>query len=249
MLLKRILLLNCLSLGSLLVFAQTNIPIASVVPTAQTVSPIPAAYNPAAKINYVRTWEPWKRINDPSLVPSQSVADVKQTTAYVDGLGRPIQTISKQISPLQKDMVAAKIFDDYGREQLQYLPYVSSGNDGQFKSNPFLEQQTYYGTSSLNNNQYSGESVYYGLTVFENAPLGRTEKSMAPGNSWAGSGRGVSAQYMNNTVADAVKLWTVADAAGSVPLTNTTYGAGQLYKMITTDEHGKQVVEYKDKQG
>lgn len=246
---KRILLLVLFAARCLPVFSQTNAPTGTTVPAAQTVLPIPGAYTPGAKINYVRTWEPRKRITNPLLVPAQTVADVKQTTAYVDGLGRPIQTVAKQISPLQKDMVAYKTLDDYGREQVQYLPYVAAATDGQFKSNPFQEQQTYYTTGSLNNNQYTGESVYYGQTVFENAPLGRTEKSMAPGNSWAGSGRGVSMQYMTNTTADAVRLWTVGDAEGSVPGTAGTYGAGQLYKSVTVDEHGKQVAEYKDKKG
>ena len=249
MLSKRILVLVFLGTGCIALFGQTNAPTVSAVPAAQTVLPIPIAYSLTAKINYIRTWEPWKRINDPALVPAQSVSDVKQTTAYVDGLGRPIQTVAKQISPLQKDMVTYKTLDDYGREASQYLPYVSTGNDGLFKSNPFLEQQNYYSTGSLNNNQYTGESVYYGQTIFENAPLGRTEKSMAPGNSWAGSGNGISMQYLNNSALDAVRLWPVADGIGSVPTSTTTYGAGQLYKTITVDEQGKQVVEYKDKLG
>ena len=211
---------------------------------------MPAGYtNTNAKINYVRTWELWKPVTDASGVASLDVADSKQTTAYVDGLGRVIQTVSKKISPASKDMVAYSSFDEYGREAIKYLPYVSTDNNGVFKSNPFLEQQSYYSTGSLNNNQYAGEQVYYSRTAFEPAPLGRADTSLAPGNSWGGTSRGIRTQYLINTTSDSVRLWTIADAAGSNPSTSGMYAAGLLYKLITSDEHGKQVVEYKDKQG
>lgn len=230
-------------------YSQTIIPDGSTVPAAQLVLPMPGVYSGTAKINYVRTWEPWKPISDPALVPLQTVADVKMTTAYIDGLGRPIQSVTKQISPTGKDQVAYTVFDAYGRPALQYLPYISTGTDGSFKTNPFLEQQTYYSTPSLNNNQFIGEQVYYGQTIFEPSPLGRPDTVMAPGNSWAGSRRGTRNQYYTNAVSDSVRIWIIADAAGSTPTTTTTYGAGQLLKSIGFDEHGKQVVEYKDKDG
>jgi RHS repeat-associated protein len=227
------------------------IPNGASTPSAQQVQNIPAAYSATAQINWVRTWKPWKPMTDETLVPSQTVADVKQTTAYVDGLGRPVQTVTKQISPLQKDMVAYVTLDAYGRETIKYLPYVSTATDGYFKTNPFQEQQTYYSTGSLNNNQYAGEQVYYSQTILEASPLGRPDTVMAPGNSWAGSKRGVRTQYMINTVTDSVRIWAVSDNAGTFGTysTYTSFSAGQLYKTITTDEHGKQVVEYKDKEG
>jgi RHS repeat-associated protein len=224
------------------------IPNNSSVPVAQQVLNIPPALNAGAKINYVRTYEPWKAISDMTQVSQQTVTDVKQTTAYVDGLGRAIQTVTKQISPLQKDMVAYATFDDYGREVLKYLPYISSGTDGYLKTNPFLEQQIYYSTPSLNNNQYTGEQVYYNQTIPEASPLNRPDTIMAPGNSWAGSKRGTRYQYLVNTT-DIVMYWTITDAPGSIPVTNASYNAGELYKNVVVDEHNKQTIEYKDKQG
>jgi RHS repeat-associated protein len=72
---------------------------------------------------------------------------------------------------------------------------------------------------------------------------------MAPGNSWAGAGVGVSQQYLVSTVADSVRIWTITAADGSVPASTTRYNAGELYKNMTTDEAGNAVVEYKDKEG
>jgi hypothetical protein len=142
--------LFCIGLLLFCVVSHSQIiPNGSSVSSAQQVQNIPSAYNSTAQINWVRTWEPWKAMTDDTQVPFQSVADVKQTRAYVDGLGRAIQTVTKQISPLQKDMVAYVTLDAYGRETIKYLPYISSDTSGYFKTNPFTEQQTYYSTGSL----------------------------------------------------------------------------------------------------
>ena len=224
-------------------------PTNSSYPQAPYLVHMPAAYNSGAKINYVRTYEPWKPISDPDQVPIQTVADVKVTTVFVDGLGRPIQTVKKQFTPLQKDMVSYRVFDDFGRESLRYLPYSSPATDGYFKTNPFLEQKDYYSTASLNNSQYGGELVYYERTAYESSPLNRPDTVMAPGNSWSGSNRGTMTKYQLNSALDAVRVWTIGDAAGSLPSTSSTYPAGKLYKTQVIDENGKRMIEYKDMEG
>lgn len=223
-----------------------NLPSGSgqVQPANEIIS-LPVANNSAAKINYVRSWEPLKPIADPTLVALQPVQDVRLTTTYADGLGRTIQTVGKQISPMQKDMVAYQVFDTYGRETTQYLPYTGNSSDGYFKTNPFAEQKQYYSSQA----QYAGEQVFYSKSIPETAPLGRTEKSMAAGNSWTGSARGVLMRYDINSLADDVRKWTVAEAIGSIPQNNGYYPEGSLYKQVVTDEDGKQVVEFKDKEG
>jgi hypothetical protein len=72
---------------------------------------------------------------------------------------------------------------------------------------------------------------------------------MAPGNSWAGNSRGISYQYLTNTINDSVRIWNIDDAIGSIPQTTLTYQPGELFKNITIDEQNNQVVEYKDKAG
>lgn len=242
------------SLAAIFILSANNnlhaqvIPNGSGVPAVSPVPPVEQAYL-GLKINYVRSWQCWKPITDPAQVSQQTIADVKINTAYVDGQGRVMQTVSKQISAAGKDMVSYKQFDQYGRETTQPLSYVSTASNGDFKANPFSEQKYYYNTGSINNNQYTGEQIFFGNTVFENSPLGRPEKVMAAGNSWAGNGRGISYQYLLNTISDSVRLWTIADAASSTPSTSAMYDEGQLYKTITTDEQDNKVVEYKDKQG
>jgi hypothetical protein len=93
--------------------------------------------------------------------------DVQQTTAYFDGLGRPVQTVDMQASPLGNDMVTMQAYDGYGREATHYLPYTSSSGNGNYKTDPTSEQTTF------NAAQFPGDQYYYGQTAFEPSPLGR----------------------------------------------------------------------------
>src|SRR5690606_35380365 len=133
-----------------------------------------------------------------------------------------------------------------GREPFQYLPYVSTATDGAVKTDPFGDQHAFYAPAS-GPAPYPGAQVFYQQTQFEASPLNRVVKAMGAGNSWAGAGVGIGQQYLVNTAADSVRIWTIAAAEGSYPASTAHYGAGELYKSVTTDEAGNQVIEYKDK--
>ncbi len=213
----------------------------------QTVATVPAAYNSNSKVNFVRSWEasiPFTNEAD-IISTARTNAEVKQSTQYFDGLGRPLQSVVKQASPSNQDLVSMHTYDAFGREALSYLPYVqtsSNTNDGKFKLNPFNNQLGFM------QSQYAGEQVFYNQTVFEASPLNRPLKSMAAGNSWAGSNLGVSISYEINE-ANEVRLWDIGNSLGAVPTTTASYNAGELYRTITTDERDKKVIEYKDKEG
>ncbi|MBL7749186.1 MAG: hypothetical protein JNM19_17235, partial [Chitinophagaceae bacterium] len=226
----------------------------SKVATAQ----VPAAYPAGTPVSYVRTWDAAAPEQDGNVLMNRPLRDVKQATQYFDGLGRPIQTVMKQGSletgGTTTDMVSASLYDQYGREIKKYLPFAanneggnSSISDGGFKLNPFQQQQSFmtaqYGAQ--------GETVFYGQTNFEASPLNRAEKSMAPGNSWTGSGRGVEMKYWNNASVDNVQMWRCDNVSGGFGnyVSTGAYPAGELYKTATVDEHGKQVIEFKDKEG
>jgi len=231
----------------------------SKVATAQ----VPAAYPAGTPVSYVRTWDAVAPEQDGNTLMTRPLKDVKMTTQYFDGLGRPVQTVMKQGSletgGTATDMVSASLYDEYGRETKKYLPFVANnegGNtsisDGAFKLNPFQQQQTFMTA------QYGGqgETVFYGQTNYEASPLNRAEKSMAPGNSWTGSGRGVEMKYSANTNVDNVKVWKCENVGGTfgnysidAAVNGGVYADGELYKNATVDEHGKQVIEFKDKEG
>ncbi len=195
--------------------------------------------------NYIRT----RVIKKPGITDragSQSLADpndVQQTTTYFDGLGRSIQSVSKQASPLGKDLVLPQVYDSFGRTAMHYLPYTGPSSDGIFRINALNEQ------AAFNASQFPNEQYYYGKTDFEPSPLNRPVATYAAGNSWIGSGRGIATNYLFNDGADSVRVWDIAMTSGSMPASTRTYSARLLYKNFTADEQGHQAVEYKDVEG
>lgn len=220
------------------------------------------------KASSVRVWIPGMITTDPNAVfdTSRSTADVKLTTQYLDGLGRPFQTIARRISPNGNDMVTAVVYDSLGREQYKYLPYVQqkdSARNGKIKSDPFTAQASFYQDVNLNPG-IADEHVYYSQTEYENSPLNRVLKTWAPGDSWAktGGNHSVQMKYYYNSSDDAVRIWNIGisrktctgtvnygPSATIIPTSAGTYAAGQLIKNIIIDEAGHQSIEYKDKNG
>ncbi|MGG9963501.1 DUF6443 domain-containing protein [Ferruginibacter sp. SUN106] len=210
--------------------------------------------------NYVRTWDASAPEQDPNALITRPLKDVRQTTQYIDGLGRVIQTVSKQESlptgANATDIVSPVVYDALGREQFRYLPYKSTLADGNFKPSPLTEQQGFYNDAN-GVLKGQGENYFYSQAVFEPSPLNRITKTMAPGISWAGAGRGTEQKYWSNTLNDDVKIWDVTEVANSFGTyaintsvnSNGRYNAGELFKNISVDEHGKQVIEFKDKDG
>lgn len=211
--------------------------------TQPSVSPVstPSAYTSGRLANLVRSWDATRPYSSYSSVSSAGYTEAKQNTQYIDGLGRLLQSVDKQMSPGAKDMVQPYLYDAYGRQVYHYLPYTSgSATDGYFKLSAFSEQ------ASFMSGTYSGESVYYGKSDIESSPLNRSLKEMPAGNSWAGSNVGTSSAYESNGSSE-VRLWTIALSSGPKPVSTAYYTSGVLFRLVTTDENGKRVVTYKDK--
>ncbi|WP_157309901.1 DUF6443 domain-containing protein [Chitinophaga tropicalis] len=247
---KSIYLLICTMVAGMSGLQAQNVPVAgqpvNAVPTT-----VPSRYNNTV-VNYIRSWEPSMPTSDINVVVSENrtLSEVKQGTQYFDGLGRPLQTVQKAVSSQGRDLVTPVVYDAYGRERFKYLPYVQqsgNSNDGKFKMDPFGEQQAFYQNNILNPG-VAGENIYYSQVEYESSPLNRILKAYAPGNSWAqqGGNRPVANQYLANTVTDSVRIWKMNAV---VPVSVSTYAANQLYKNVTIDEGGSQVIEYKDKEG
>jgi len=245
---------------------------------AQVTPPDP--YSPTSTINYIRTWDATAPEADANALINRPLRDVKQTTQYFDGLGRPLQTVVKKGSLVTStganvDMVSAVQYDEFGREQFKYLPSPSIATDGTqssglFKLNPFQQQVAFYNThlsgqTGETNVGANSLNWAYSQTVFEPSPLNRMQESFAPGASWVGTAgnatetdrNSIKAKYYINTATDAVRIWKVnigvlpAFSTYSIPVSPelAVYPAGALYKTITVDEHNKQVIEFKDKEG
>jgi RHS repeat-associated protein len=227
---------------------------------------MPRAYASDIKVNYVRSWDATSSQLNPDSLRAKALKDVKQSSQYFDGLGRPLQTVIKKGSMVTGgnpvDVVGPIVYDDFGREIYTYLPFVAnttgsntSISDGFFKLNPFQQDSTF------NKGIFSDESWYYGQTNFEASPLNRPLETFAPGNSWVGtSGQSSESnrhsgkmKYWLNTAADSVKIWQVSSIYswgtwGTYTILGT-YATGQLIKNVMVDEQGRQVIEFKTAQG
>ena len=235
-------------IGALVVFTSLS---------ARSQQANPAPYSSTATVNYVRTWDAIKPdTNMTSFTINSSLSVAKVSTQYFDGLGRPIQAVIKKGSLITgdtaRDMVNPSVYDSFGREAYKYLPFAANNtgsnthiSDGLFKLNPFQQDSTFSVA------QYPGETYYYGKTEFEISPFDRVTKTLAPGNSWVGASRGVDTKNWFNTVTDSVRIWNVTNVTNSFGTydTGARYSAGALYKNVTVDEQGKQVIEFRDKDG
>lgn len=242
--------------------------LASVKLDAQQPRPVPAAYPVNTQVSYVRTWAATAPEQDANALMTKLLKDVKQSTQYSDGLGRPLQTVVKQGSMVTGssavDMVSPVEYDIFDREPHKYLPFAANNtdgntsiNDGAFKLNPFAQQATFM--NALYGAQ--GETYYYSKTNFEASPANKAIETYAPGNSWVGSEsngdpnqrRFTQVKTFTNTVTDAVRIWTVNNSStigqfGTYSSTSS-YPAGELSKLIAIDEHKKQIIVFKDKLG
>jgi RHS repeat-associated protein len=194
-----------------------------------------------------------------------------ETWQYFDGLGRPIQTVSTQASPLLKDAVAPIDYDALGREAVKYLPYVS-GNTGWYKDNFLPASHANYATTSnaqyqfyQNTARVSIDEKPYAETRFEPSPVNRVLEQGAPGadwqpdatNSYTSTDRTIKKAREFN-LANEVLLWTYTypTATYQLGLVNAGtvsapvyYAVNQLYKNKTKDEQHHEVIEYVDKGG
>ena len=173
-----------------------------------------------------------------------SAFDAHQTTAYYDGLGRELETVDKQNTPSQGDLVTPVFYDGFGRQAQQYLPYSDGLGVGTFRGNANTAQPQFYNTYFNNTENY-----YYSNTTFEPSPFNRPTLVTPPGNSWTGGGIGTSAGYLTNTLNDSVRLWSVTYGETDWPTSAQAYAPGTLTVDQTTDENGHSVRTYKDLEG
>ncbi len=234
---------------------------------AQDPRPVPAAYASTIKVSFVRTWDAMAPEQNATTLMTRPLKDVKQSTQYFDGLGRPLQTVLRQgsmeTSSSPNDVVSAIEYDNFGREQFKYAAFTANNaggyaaNDGRFKLNPFFQQEVFMTTQFGS----QAETFFYNKTNFESSPLNRINDTYALGNSWVGTEtnpipgkrKSVQMKYLNNTAIDAVRIWTVTNSSTigqfGTYATNAIYPVGELYKNITIDENKNQVIEFKDKEG
>ncbi|MBL0745584.1 DUF6443 domain-containing protein [Chryseolinea lacunae] len=229
---------------------------------------------PKNNYNYVRTQTLLTPTPNPANVTALPVGSRTETTEYVDGLGRPLQSVVTQGSMNNKrDIVTPYAYDQFGREALEYMPYVAVDNSGDLKADALgptyttSPQYNFYNTTGTD--KVVDDNRPFSMIKFEPSPLGRVDKEYGPGKAWAplnsgGSNKFVKYSYLtnvhgtgNNTTDEKVIAWKVYRSgkiarhqvnAGSIEV-GGYYSTNQLTVAVKVDEEGNMTREYSDKQG
>jgi len=181
---------------------------------------------------------------------------------YIDGLGRPWQSIAIQSSPTKKDVIQTSYYDVYGKESRKYLPFVS-GTDGTFRAGTIDAGGNYAGVAlNFYNNGMSDtitdDSRYFSETQFEQSPLNRPLKNYGPGADWFTNDKAVVNSYLVNQYGtsqgqEKIIAWTINSSTGAPErlssLNGGYYPTGALVINSIKDEQGHETRMYTDKSG
>ncbi|MDB5142980.1 MAG: repeat-associated core protein [Mucilaginibacter sp.] len=234
---------------------------------------IPLANSFSTNQNYILTSVPRiGGITNQTGFANRTACDLMQTVQYIDGLGRPLQTVQVMGSPSDRDVVQPIAYDQFGREMTRYLPYALTGaasNNGSYKATAITDQATFYITPP------SGVSAIpdpYAQTGFEPSPLNRVIEQGAPGAPWqlstsgvSGGGHTMKSTYtinnsttwaLDSVISMQVALYNVTVNANQsrTLVAAGNYTAGQLVVTVIKDENwisGRPgtTEEYKDNEG
>ncbi len=197
-------------------------------------------------------------ITNESSIPGISieVQGKSQTIAYMDGLGRPLQTVITQGGATKKDIVSGNEYDAFGREVKKYLPYADINNTaapGSFKTGWQTTQAAFYNGSLQG---VDADAAPYSQSVLEASPLNRLMAQGAPGTVWQpnmsdpydSSKKTIQIKYEINASTDGVRIFNIDTTTGQISSPGN-YGTGLLTIKTSIDEHQGVTKEFTDKTG
>ncbi|MDC7996893.1 DUF6443 domain-containing protein [Gilvibacter sediminis] len=192
-----------------------------------------------------------------------------ETITYVDGLGRPIQSIDHNGGGSYQDIITVMQYDHLGRQTKQYLPYA---DPNQIIANTTLDMSdngivisnldSYYLTKYPSDLNTTDPNPYQEVR-YELSPQSRELETGAPGEAWrldptSDADHTVKMEYSANA-GNEVPLFSVSLDANYVPTlvdNGQYYPAASLTKVITKDENwnpssgnNNTAVQYTDKYG
>ncbi|WP_158800611.1 DUF6443 domain-containing protein [Pedobacter sp. L105] len=182
-------------------------------------------------------------------INSLPINQIETTRQYIDGLGRPIQTIAVQGSAnLNKDIIQIIAYNNLGQKAINYLPYVdnnASNANSSYRSTAITDQSNYYNTNgtTANPNKVANDNSPWNQQVFENSPLQRVLQSGMTGNGFQPGQHYKSVNYRSNSSADNVIKWGLD---GSY---QNNYAVNTLAVTDETDEDGQEIQLFKDMNG
>ncbi len=217
--------------------------------------------------NYVKTTQytsPYKE-SDLSSIKRE---DAQKSITYYDGLGRPKQQIAIGANPDGEDIVTPILYDSFGRQDKEYLPYVpteSSGALGSFRSgDQDAAVRGYYYQHFQDAFTDEASANPYSEKHFQASPLNRVLEQAALGEDWSldkenDNDHTIKFEYETNAAHEVLLFTVTLDSVYKPTLklvthNNGYYTVGTLYKQVIKDENWTAgnhhtTEEFKDKQG
>ncbi|MDD4993092.1 MAG: DUF6443 domain-containing protein [Paludibacter sp.] len=156
---------------------------------------------------------------------------------YFDGLGRPVETVQKGVTPTGGDLVYLTEYDGVGREYKKWLPIV-------WGNGAYVTPTTITGGSPKS--YYNYDMKIYETIEYENSPLNRITGQYGAGSSWYTSLKKKNVNYQANSATEVPYFFI--NSSNKLERSGN-YAINVLYKTQTTDEDGKIAVEFKNKLG
>ena len=154
---------------------------------------------------------------------------------YYDGLGRVVQTATNSQGNNGTFVYTSLCYDMGDRVVKETLPAAGG------KTPDWLDSVALRRCLSA---QYPNESYPYSQNVYDG--LGRTVLNWGAGSQWRSSGRSVQNSYSTNGASEVIRYSVSPE--GKLKHSGF-YGAGVLYKTVTTDEDRRVLTVYTDQQG
>lgn len=194
--------------------------------------------SPSASQNYILTTTLREATSNPANINQTAHSQVVE---YFDGLGRPLQTVSPKGSPQMKDIVTPFSYDELGRTDKNYLPFVSDNSSGAYNTNAYSQCIAFY------NGQLAGfeaDNTPFSTILYDNSPLNRVTGEIGVGENWSNKPKAVN--YISNT--SQVKHWKVSGAS-PVVFFSFYYQPNSLFITENVDENGNIQRVFTDKFG
>lgn len=200
----------------------------------------PENYTPSGTRNYIQTIVP--TVGSDSVANFSYLSKARHQIRYYDHLGRPVQEIEYKASPVRKDLITYREYDELGRDSRQWLPTERAGNT----SGVWMQPEDFI----LNAGKLYGDNYACNSTVYDGSSLNLIKEEFGPGEKWQTSGHGIKHDYCVNTSDDHC-LWLSSGGARELPrlLQHGTYLAYELKVESAEDEDGHASYNFTDKQG
>ncbi|MBX2965985.1 MAG: RHS repeat-associated core domain-containing protein [Cyclobacteriaceae bacterium] len=203
----------------------------------QTPDPVPYRHS-SVRSELIKVPGIKSEIDYATLTNEQKNATVK----YLDGLGRPVAYISVRASHNQKDIVTLFAYNELGLRDTTFLPSATATTNGSFVSRAQAvnnQKQFYQNPGS----KVAADNYPFGVTVYENSPLGQVIEQGAPGADWQTGSNHTIRQTMRTNALNEFRIWRSSLTSPGY------YAAGTLLVQETTDENNGKVITVADKSG